>query len=265
MLQPLLGAIASGAGGSSGPPTYVSVTTQDGGTANSVSFSITPSGTDRALLIGVHLGSPGTRTVTSVVFNTSENAVFVDRIESTGGNVATEVWKLINPTATTANLVVSMSGTSRFGVSVVLFNDADQTTFVDDVSKTTANSGTSISTDVTSNSNQWVFDFVTSRDGDGQNITAGAGQTDRANFVASVGSGGSSASAGVSQEAGATTTTMSWTGPSDEWAHIGVGVMGTGAAPSGVVKTILNTAIASVKTIHGTAIASVKTWLGLNV
>ena len=92
------------------------------GTGVTVS-SVAPSGTDRALYVQVAI-RPYTVSISSVVFNTSENAVLVDSRNITSGNTnRLEVWRLTNPTATTASVVVTASGTASLSVIASTWED----------------------------------------------------------------------------------------------------------------------------------------------
>lgn len=66
-------------------------------------------GTNRGLAVCVIESTNGAVNVSSVTFNTSENLSFV--VESAQGDLETEFWYLPNPTATTADVVVTLSGT----------------------------------------------------------------------------------------------------------------------------------------------------------
>lgn len=86
--------------------------------------SITVASGDKLLIFVVFRDAGDTdQTTSSVVFNTSESATLLGQSNNTGGNTNARhvsAWKLENPTATTANLVVTYSEAVAGAVVIVL-------------------------------------------------------------------------------------------------------------------------------------------------
>lgn len=99
---------------------------------------------------------------------------------------------------------------------VTTYSDVDQTTPLGTTAYAATNTTGPATVDVTSATGELVADFVT---GLMSSVTVGAGQT---NNVSNNDPGGNGFSLGSSTEAGATTTTMSWTlGSATRWAIYG--------------------------------------------
>lgn len=115
--------------GGGGPPAYVSgngAASSSGGTSASV--SITPSGSNRYLLVAINSYGVSSNP-SSVVFNTSESLTLLNggQFFDSGGRFS--VWRLINPTATTANVVVTFGGTVvEYSIAVAVYSGVNQTT-----------------------------------------------------------------------------------------------------------------------------------------
>lgn len=123
------------------------------------------------------------------------------------------VFKQVNPNLGTLNLRTTWDvdgGGNILGVVAVCLSGVNQTTPNDAATAVDAGGVTSISSDISSETGDLVIDFV-GVNGD-PTITAGAGQTERANFL--VQQDGQPASGGTkvgcSTEPGGATVTMSW-------------------------------------------------------
>ena len=98
---------------------------------------------NRVLIVctGSESGTAGNRPVSSITWNTTETfsrAVFVEN--ASGGPNRSEIWYLINPTATTANIVVTFGGAAfNTKMSVLSIYGAHQTTPIDGVATNTEN------------------------------------------------------------------------------------------------------------------------------
>jgi len=82
------------------------------GNASSFTFSHTPTGNNRMLLVNVSSKGSLYPLVSSVTFNTTENLVQCSGALY-GSVMVGEVWCLPNPTATTANVVVTLNGSQK--------------------------------------------------------------------------------------------------------------------------------------------------------
>ena len=85
-----------------------------------VTISITPSGSNRLLLVAIAI--EGTATVNSVVFNTSEALAKIATLNSHSNLVQLDVWYLLNPTATTANVVTAYAANEYTVVGASLYS-----------------------------------------------------------------------------------------------------------------------------------------------
>jgi hypothetical protein len=217
---------------------WVSVTNSaaDLTSQTSIATSVTvAAGSDRALAVCVVArGSAGGSAVSGVTFNGSE--AFTLAKAQTFTSSATwraELWYLVNPTVTTANVVVTWPGTTNNqvqGYSVHQLTGVSQTAPLDATSGAGAESATISSTITTVEDNALIIDCaITARE---TTITIGAGQTSRVNRLL--------ASAGVQDKTVSSTTAktpagaevMSWTIPSPErWAHAALSFAPATAAP----------------------------------
>lgn len=203
-------------------PLFQSATTDAvNGTSRSTSLSVSALA-DRLLLlcIGVGPNSLGScPAVSSVVFNTTENFTRIDRVVN-AGNIRTEMWGLIAPTATTANAVVSVGGGLNANLSIAYL----QIYNVDQSSPLTAkNTGVGTGNPSTTVGTSTDTDLVIDSLGiSGTSITVvDAGQTIRA--VKSITTSGTTTQVKSSTKAGSSGgVTMSWTALSGTpiWAQI---------------------------------------------
>lgn len=191
------------------------------------------SGSDRLLLVGISMSqNSGATTVSTVTFNGQS----LTRVASAtdAGNIRAELWRLVAPPITTANVVVSLSANERPICGATSWTGVDQTTPLGTAataSGTTSGSGTNQpSVDVSSASNEVVHDVLAV---DATNAVAvGAGQTQ----VWSQSSSGSvtTVRGAASTEPGAATTTMSWSGVpnSTGWAIVGAPIRPVTGTPT---------------------------------
>lgn len=192
---------------------------------NSITFShTTGSGNNRLLLVGISFyHASSARTVSSVTFGgTSMNSVGTI-YNGNGRRVA--IYSLVGPAAsTTANVVVTFSGTGVYGVaSAVSFAGVDQCTPLGTFLGATGSSSTA-SVSPTSVAGDLVFDTVAA----GYALTVGASQTQQWNTSA----GTTIYGAASTEVAAGVTTTMSWgLGTSGTWAIGAVAVKPVSTAP----------------------------------
>lgn len=154
-------------------------------TTSTVSVTV-GAGSDRVLVCGVYeSGTDGTSGVTSVVFNSSESLTIAhgNAYTTTAPDYyLTTIWTLVNPSVTTANVVVTYtaSGTADTftqAVTCIPFTGVDQAAPEDAQADGEGNSATISATVTTVAADAWVIDAVMAQDA----ITVGSGQTQRMN------------------------------------------------------------------------------------
>ena len=177
------------------------------GNTDSLSWSHTvPSGSNLVLVVGLCLDD-GITASGGVLFNTSESLTLLRRDQNAGAAV-TEIWYLVGPTVTTANIVASLSGKAQNISGAVDFAGADTP---DNATGSTPDVTTSVSDTVAgSDADNFIFDCVRKP---GAIPTEGADQTADWN-IAAVGERG----AGSTQD-GVNGGVMSWSSTSDDCAH----------------------------------------------
>jgi Tfp pilus assembly protein PilV len=205
-----------------------SAATTGGGTGSTINVTHTISGANRYVFVQV-VNSNSWPSITSVVWDpTGVNeplSLIAQRAHAS--DVRNSLYGLVNPTAKTATMRVTLSGTDSSGtfVAVTSFTGVHQTTPLGTPASSNAVSGTP-SVTVSAATGDLVFDAMATKETSG-NKTPGPGQTERYD-----GTNGTSNGAG-STEAGAASVVMNWTGGiTEEWAMIGVAVKpGLGGCP----------------------------------
>lgn len=156
------------------------------------------SGTNKVLIVGIESSSG---TVSGVTYG----GVALTQIVSKSNTVNTEFWILKNPTSGSADLVVSMSGSSTVIVGAYSFFGVDQ---INTTPTTTTNSDIANNPSITiinNNAFSWVLDSVVVASTTLTNPT----QTSRWNIqVIGVGDGASSSATTVQPNS---STTFGWT------------------------------------------------------
>ncbi len=182
-------------------------TSSGSGNTASLSWShVVPSGSDRVLLVGVSILSDAIES-TAVVFNTSESFTVVRRSINNGAQTCS-IWRLLNPTVTTANIVVTIESMVQVIGGAVDFNGAGTP---DNADGATPDAATSTSLTITGDTaDNFMFDVVAK---DGGAPTEGVDQTADWNLGSGALEGAGSTQDG--QDGGA----MSWSSGSDDWAH----------------------------------------------
>lgn len=180
-------------------------------------------GSDRAIVCFVAFET-NSRTVSGITYNTSENFTFKSAHTYAGGiTYRIEVWHLVNPSVTTANLVISIAGgTASFSGGCTNVTGADQTTPLGTAvasGAATANPSVTVADGATGD---LVLDCLQETNGV---ATAGAGQTNLYNNTAM----GVAFTRG-SREAGAASVAMSWTMGAAERLLVGINVRQATAA-----------------------------------
>ncbi|HEX9895911.1 MAG TPA: hypothetical protein VGA78_18410, partial [Gemmatimonadales bacterium] len=180
-----------------------------------LTISHTTSGTNRLMLVGVTLNNQNSEIVSSVTYN----GVGLTQVGSVASATDTrvEIWRLIAPATGTNNVVITFSANVINGAKagVATFTGVDQTTPLGTFASANGNSAGPATVDVTSATNELVFDTV-GCEGDDlgtlcSSLSVGAGQTQRWNLTAAEpGTSGAQTLAAASTEPGAVSVTMSW-------------------------------------------------------
>jgi len=225
-------------------------------------LSHTPSGNSRVLIVTV---STRNGPCTGVVFNTSEAMTKIT--SGANGGLDVSIWRLINPTATTANIVATLNSSGAAKICAITYTNANQDSPIR--SFAWRNHGFTTTPQITTTSvatTDICQDAICGPDNTGTTPVADGGQTEK--FVSNVSGDTRGAS---STEGGASTVTMGWTVTNENWVHVIIsirsalvftGVMagtlqratfsGIGnMAPSGVIASTLQRALASLSAIHG--------------
>jgi hypothetical protein len=181
----------------------------------SLTFSHTPAGTDRLLLVGVRTlhGNSTDGKASGVTFDSQSMALHREyQIVTAGGDYQTvQMWKISPPTATTANVVVTFPGAPETGNAVALsFTGVSQSAPIDvDGSDASSLAATAQAVSVTTvAANAMVVSLIYSGAASG---TLGAGPTQRdqtAYPYSGLDDFGASATEAV---ASASTVTHTWT------------------------------------------------------
>lgn len=246
------------------PIEYVSITDAPNSPNTGGNFSYTVSypvsvsaGSNRILVLSAQSrrsSSISPASITGCTFNGSENFTFVRRDEKVPGssNLKTELWYLVAPTETTANVVCSYANnqsdlTRTFSVSYL--TGVSQSAPID-ASAGSNGTSTTLSTVVTTVAQgAWIIDSAYGRHDAG--LTVGSGQTTRTDRLIILDGLGVST---VNGKATPGAETMDWTQGSDDWSYsamslkpaIGPDVSGLGTgwtlAPGGVYSPLTKSA-----------------------
>ncbi len=205
----------------------------NGDFSTSVSLSLTMSGSDRILVCNVSVYNP-LGTITGVTYDSvAMSEVSGSPLPLLLSSYSTSVWYLVAPNTGTHNAVATTNTTTIIDMICAQYTGVDQSTPLGTWAEASG-SGSSPQTatvNISSASGEVVVDVVRS---DAAGATAGSGQTERNNQIAM----------GISDEAGASTTTMSWDltrAQPIEWVIGGISLkpVGGGGA-TGVVPAIIN-------------------------
>lgn len=229
--------------------------------ATSLTWAHTTAGTNR-LLVVTCAADGGTVHTTNLI---TYNGVALTKADAITGGESTrsEIWYLVNPPVGTYNIVWSHSaseGLVGYGIS---FNGVDQTTPVG--TALTGNNGnvaaTSSTLSPTAADGDMVIDVISTDD---VAVTVGSSQTQRNNvgangFVA----GGTSTRL---EQCPGTTTSMTWTFASDNYAHVAVSVKAISTIAASTLTTSnagadQNACGSTTATLAGNAVAAGETGL----
>ena len=208
---------------------FDSVFTATAGSASTTTVSNVVVPTGNPGLVAV-ISIKSTSTVTSVVYNGSEN--FVQQITDVNGNARVVILTLEAPTVTTADVVVTLSGNSRHVSTIGVYTGVDQDTLVRTAESVSANGTDAAPTvDVTTDADDMVVsglcqvsagpDSATADHNSRSTVAATGGGTDTRSGLQDVISTGG-------------TDTMGWTmGGSDNWATAAIALIPAFNGPSG--------------------------------
>ena len=150
-----------------GTPTTATWTS---GTSNTISSHTVDAGSDRILVVGIAWRAPGSNTVSSVTWDTAGvNEAFTKlrNDASPNGQLRTEWWYRAAPTAKTADITIvvnSMSG--RIAAGAANYQGVNQTTPVEAENGSGSNGATSLTTSVTTlTDNAWLVAVTGQRGG----------------------------------------------------------------------------------------------------
>ncbi len=216
-------------------------------TANSVTFShSTASASDRLMLVGVSMDATGGSAVTSVTYG-GQSLTLVGTLEGGANPIRVEIWRLVNPAAGTANLVVNLNrNADGVSVGVTTFTGVNQTSPLGAFASAIGTSA-SPSVDVTSASGELVYDVVAGKDA--TSLTHGTGQTE----LWELANGAGNQRGAGSTAAGAATVTMSWSKTTSGTAEWAIGAVPIKAAVANTAPTITLPATALSYTENGPA------------
>jgi hypothetical protein len=181
------------------------------------------SGSNKILVVGVGARDPtaGNTVVNSVVFNTSESFTKV-RDDSVGGvqTLRSGLWYLLNPSTTTANIVVTFAGAAddSGAGAISLFNVSQSSPIDAQNGSNAATQASPLSTSITVvGTNCWIIDAVYSK----SDIDISAVSPQVAYYDLNPRAGGDSAAGSYIMMVPAGSNTMSWIYPggSDDYAH----------------------------------------------
>lgn len=174
-----------------------------------VTRSFTATGSERCLVVAITCRYSGQ--ITSITFGGVALTKAADADDG-GNRCAAEVWYLVNPSAATADLVVTCTSARRIQWTAYCLTGVAQGTPVGTGVTATGND-TTPTVAASSAAGELVIDAVAAlADTDtlsGLTLTVGAGQTQTGQGLAS--SGAPAVRGGSSREAGGSSVTMSWT------------------------------------------------------
>ena len=179
------------------------------------------------LLVAVHLR--GAQTVTGITYNSDAMTHVATAIQS-AGVLRTEIWRLVNPDSGANSVLVTLSAAidSSLGGSAMSFTGVDQTTPIGATATAGPDTGTSVSTNLTTaQNNSWVVDAVTHRND--IDITAGGSQSNVLEH-----NNGTSTIGGMSTRLAPTAGSyaMSWADGADhQWRHVLLELRDAAGAP----------------------------------
>lgn len=177
---------------------FNAATSTSNGGVTSLSQNHTAAGSDRCIIIGVY--AEGGVSITSIAYGAQTPTLVGSH---SGGS--SHLYRLVAPNTGAQSVSVNFSGSSaRCAMGILSYTGVDQTTPVGSLVEGTTSTDT-VSVDATSAIGQLVVDFAIFA---GATIVVGPDQTARIDLDDF---SGTFRSLGMSEQAGASTVTMSWT------------------------------------------------------
>lgn len=197
---------------------FNAVTSTTGNVASSLTFSHTPAGTNRLIVVGTYASdaTDANRPVTGITFN-GVALTKANETDDAPNNFTAGLWYLVAPAASAQNVVVTYTGScsdiAAFAISLTGVNQTNPLDAATGGLTAAANSASKSITVVTANS--WVVDCVLLF-GIDLGLSADAGQTERLN-----GSGVFDRLASTKGPVSTGSVSMGWSGASSSpnWAH----------------------------------------------
>lgn len=209
----------------------------DGGSTTTFSHATGAGCNNGVIFVAVFLNAASLPTITGITYNSVALGAVTPTATATNipGDRNVSLWYLKAPATGSNDVAITLSGNADETAAIAAtFCGVNQGTAIG--SSVTANGNdTTPTVDATSAAGELVIDAVFVRGDTGQTLTAGGGQSDRANFCYN--SDCTEWVMAMSSEAGAATTTMSWTAISANWATIAVPIKpaASAARPLGAI------------------------------
>lgn len=214
----------------------VSVDSRNAGTSSASAASLTWSHTVGAISNGILLVMPQCSSATGVTISSvvwddggANTALTRKGQKQDSGTGWAEIWYLLSPAPGTKNIKVTYSAAVACTAGSASYSGVDQATPFNAASPQSASGTTATATvDITSAGGELVIDSVNDNENTIDTLVVGGGQTTIHNITVSNNTAGAS-----SEEAGAASVTMSWTGLtlSAPWAIIGVSLRPAAGLP----------------------------------
>lgn len=207
--------------------------------ASGLTFSISPSGTNRGLVVGVHTFASGGGPVPSSVTYAGVAMAQVDTsLYGSSDNERLTTYKLegdANVASGANDVVITVTGSDETVAAAVSVTDCHQTSMVSASAIEQIDNVTTHEEAVASAVGQLVVDFIGWFAGAGANaMTVGAGQTERVNNN----NAGGVNSMAASTEPGAASVVMGWTSGAAEYSGHGLIAIADVAAAGLVIPVI---------------------------
>jgi hypothetical protein len=185
-------------------------------TSMTISHTTPVAGTNRLMLVGVALNPSQSETVSSITYNGASLSLVGSAQQASDTRV--EIWSLVAPDTGTHDVVITFSANLLYGAKagVITFTGVNQSTPLGTYAAAAGNSTGPATVDVSSATNELVFDTVGCQGNATPTLCAslsvGSGQSQRWNLTANdAGTAGEQTRSGASTEPGAASVTMSWT------------------------------------------------------
>lgn len=201
---------------------FSSITLNSGGASSDTDISSTTltfahtvgAGSNRISIVGVGLEDSATcPTVTGITFNTTENFTQIDTHLFASDANRIDLWYLLNPTVTTANIVITVSDTTDdLNGGAITIDGAKQQAPEADNKGTGAGDSSLVITTLTNGA--WIIDIVADASS-GTTFTPASGQTERYNV-----NQGMTLDCGTEEIAIAGEQTAEWTNTGGAWTSI---------------------------------------------